>query len=53
MQGEKKKCIGTMSLIKEDVRIEGSGSKGEVDWTHEISCVKIGGKWYIHRPGFD
>lgn len=36
-----------------DVRIEGSGSKGEVDWTHEISCVKIGGKWYIHRPGFD
>lgn len=36
-----------------DVLIKGSGSKGEASWTHEIGCVKIGGKWYIHRPGFN
>lgn len=35
-----------------DVLIKGSGSEGEANWTHEIYCVKINGKWYIHRPGF-
>ena len=35
-----------------DVLIKGSGSEGEANWTHEIYCVTINGKWYIHRPGF-
>lgn len=34
------------------VRITASGEEGESNWTTEQSCVKIGGRWYIHRPGF-
>lgn len=34
------------------VRITASGENGEANWTTEQSCVKIGGRWYIHRPGF-
>lgn len=35
------------------ILIEGSGSEGKSTWTYPNSCVKIKGKWYIHRPGFD
>lgn len=34
------------------VQIKASGDEGRGVWTHEISCVKIGGSWKIHRPGF-
>lgn len=30
-----------------------SGDEGVGHWTYEAACVKIGGKWYLHRPGFD
>ena len=34
------------------VRITAKGSERENEWTMQISCVKIGGSWYVHRPGF-
>ena len=34
------------------VRITAQGSERENEWTMQISCVKIGGSWYVHRPGF-
>ena len=34
------------------VRITAKGSEQENEWTMRISCVKIGGSWYVHRPGF-
>ncbi|MGN0324128.1 MAG: zinc-ribbon domain-containing protein [Oliverpabstia sp.] len=34
------------------VRITASGEDGISSWTKEESCVKINGRWYIHRPGF-
>ncbi|MDO4481073.1 MAG: hypothetical protein Q4B56_08450 [Erysipelotrichaceae bacterium] len=35
------------------VLIHASGPEGKGSWTSEESCVKIGGSWYLHRPGFD
>ena len=35
------------------VDIDASGDEGVGHWTYEAACVKIGGKWYLHRPGFD
>lgn len=35
------------------VAINATGSNGQSNWTDENSCVKIHGKWYIHRPGFE
>ena len=34
------------------VAADGSGSEGEIHWSYNDSCVKIDGKWYVHRPGF-
>ena len=34
------------------VRITASGEDGKSSWTKEESCVKINGRWYIHRSGF-
>ena len=35
------------------ISVQGYGSEGADNWTIDMSCVKIDGKWYIHRPGFD
>lgn len=36
-----------------NVSIKARGNMGFNSWTHTVSCVKIGGSWYVHRPGFD
>lgn len=34
------------------VSIDASGIEGKSSWTTDVGCVKVGGKWYVHRPGF-
>lgn len=34
------------------VRIYARGTDGWGEWTSEMACIKVGFKWYIHRPGF-
>lgn len=35
------------------VSINVSGSDGKSTWIDKNACVKIHGKWYVHRPGFN
>lgn len=35
------------------ITINATGPNGQSNWTDKNSCVKIHGKWYVHRPGFE
>lgn len=35
------------------ITINATGPNGQSNWTDKNGCVKIQGKWYIHRPGFE
>lgn len=35
------------------ITINATGPNGQSNWTDKNGCVKIHGKWYIHRPGFE
>ncbi|MCD8025689.1 MAG: hypothetical protein LUF33_01815 [Clostridiales bacterium] len=40
-------------LAQVEVSVTAAGSSGTQRGYKTFSCVKINGKWYIHRPGFD
>lgn len=46
-----KKDIQKAAIVLVSINV--SGSEGKSTWIDENFCVKIHGKWYIHRPGFD
>lgn len=35
------------------VAINATGPDGQSNWKNQCGCVKIHGKWYVHRPGFE
>ena len=40
------------SIAEVTVSIETSEAENGPSWKKDMACVKIGGKWYIHHPGF-
>ena len=41
--------VKAAKLIK--VSMDASGSESETTYSTTITCVKIGTRWYVHRPG--